>query len=466
MVSSFNKIDNLFDFTNYKNNIALISKDEEVTYSQIDEKALEIKEQIGNRSLVFLVCTNTIDSIISYIGILKSGAACLLVADMDISNLLDKYKPKYVFAPKEKELKGTVLKELDNYAITKTEFELEYELDEELAILLTTSGSTGSPKFVRIAYDNVIDNTNSITNYLKIDKSHRAITTMPMNYTYGLSIINTHLNKGASLVVTESSLMSREFWDLLKEKEVNNFGGVPYTYEILKRLRFEKMDLPSIRYITQAGGKLKKELVLDFHENCTKKNIEFIVMYGQTEATSRMSYLPSERLPLKAGSIGIAIPNGKFYLIDEDGNKIREPFKRGELIFEGKNVSLGYSIGFEDLNSGNDNNGLLHTGDLAQVDEDGFYFIVGRKKRFVKVFGNRVNLDELENMIKDYGYECACIGEDDSIIIHMVSEVDKLELLNKVMADTTLNKNAFKIEKIDEIPRNDSGKVLYYKLEE
>lgn len=458
------EIEKLFNFSNYKNRVALISENEEVTYSQINEKASEIEKLIGDRCLVFLICTNTIDSIISYLSILKSGSACLLVADIDISELVEKYKPRFIFSPKEKKLSGRIVKELNSYSLIKTNYETSYKISENLAILLTTSGSTGSPKFVRISYDNIINNTNSITEYLKIDNSHKAITTMPMSYTYGLSIINTHLNKGASLVVTEASLLSREFWSLLKDKNVTNFGGVPYTYEILKKLRFERMELPSLKYITQAGGKLKKNLVLEFYENCIKKDINFIVMYGQTEATSRMSYLPSTNIPSKPGSIGIAIPNGKFHLIDESGHEIKESFQSGELIFEGKNVSLGYSISFDDLKNEDENKGLLHTGDLAHVDEDGFYFIVGRKKRFVKIYGNRVNLDEFENIIKEYGYSCACTGEDDNITIHMVDDVDTVELFNKIMKDTTLNKNAFTLCKIDEIPRSDSGKILYSKL--
>ncbi|PHR69852.1 MAG: AMP-dependent synthetase [Arcobacter sp.] len=456
----------LFNFDNYKNNIALITNDREVTYKELDQLSYEVGMLLDNKSLVLLVCTNTIDSIISYIGIIKSGAKCLLVANTDIESLLEKYKPQYVFSPIEKNINAKVIKEFGSYIACKTNFDVDYEINNELAILLTTSGSTGSPKFVRLSYNNIVSNTTSISEYLKIKSSDRAITTMPMNYTYGLSIINTHLANGASLILTDESLMSKIFWSLIKEKKATNFGGVPYTYEMLKKLRFERVNLPDLKYITQAGGKLNKKLVLDFYEVCSKKNIKFYVMYGQTEATSRMSYLPLESLPEKAGSIGIAIPDGKFLIKDDKGCEIEDIDVRGELVYIGNNVSYGYSQSYHDLKEGDKNYGCLHTGDLATKDADDYFYIVGRKNRFIKVYGNRVNLDEFEHIITSYGYECVCTGEDDKLNIFLTDNtIEKLFLFNKLMKDTGLNKSAFNLVYIDSIPRSDSGKIIYYKLD-
>ena len=458
-------MNNLFNFSTYKNNIALISDKQEITYSELDSSSYEIQNLLNNNSLVFLVCTNSIDSIISYIGIIKSGAKCLLVNDTDIEHLLEKYKPHYIFSPKEKRLQGSLIKAFGDYVAYKTKYNINYKINNKLAILLTTSGSTGSPKFVRLSYDNIISNTKSISKYLNINSSHRAITTMPMNYSYGLSIINTHLANGASLILTDEPLMSKEFWSLIKEKQATNFGGVPYTYEMLKKLRFERVNLPDLKYITQAGGKLNTNLILEFNEICTKKNIDFYVMYGQTEATARMSYMPLDSLPKKSGSIGIAIPKGKFSIKDDNGSKIKETDITGELVYYGENVSFGYSQSYQDLKDGDENNGCLHTGDLAKVDKDGYYYIVGRNNRFVKVYGNRVNLDEFENIIKSYGYECVCTGKDDLLNIFITDKaIEKKILFNKLMQDTKLNKSAFNLIYIDTIPRSDSGKVLYYQL--
>jgi long-chain acyl-CoA synthetase len=460
-----NSINSIFSFEDHKNNIALVSSQREIKYDELDILSSKVKELLDNKSLVFLVCTNSIESIIAYIGILKSGAKCLLVADISIDGLLEKYKPHYIFAPKDKNIQGYSIKEFDEYTAYKTDYDIDYKINNELAILLTTSGSTGSPKFVRLSYDNIISNIESISQYLNIDSSHRAITTMPMNYSYGLSIINTHLANGASIVLTESSLMSKEFWTLIKEKKATNFGGVPYTYEMLKKLRFERVSLPDLKYITQAGGKLNKNLVLEFNEICQKKDINFIVMYGQTEATARMSYLPPESLDSKAGSIGIAIPNGKFSIKDENGCEIQDNDVSGELVYYGDNVSMGYSQSYYDLSEVDTNNGCLYTGDLAKRDTDEYFYIVGRKNRFAKIYGNRVNLDEFEQIVRSYGHECVCTSDDDKLDIFITDNtIDKNILFNHLMKDTGLNKSAFNLINIDAIPRNDSGKILYYKL--
>ena len=236
-----------------------------------------------------------------------------------------------------------------------------------------------------------------------------------MNYTYGLSIINSHLLVGAVLLLTEKALTQKEFWNFFKEAGATSFGGVPYTYEMLDRLRFYRMELPSLRYMTQAGGKLIPELHKKFAEYAEKNGKKFIVMYGQCEATARMGYLPADKAIEKCGSMGIAIPGGRFRLIGLDGSTVTEPYTTGELVYEGDNVTLGYAECGEDLLKGDEQHGVLETGDMAQFDEEGFYYIVGRKKRFLKIYGNRVNLDEIDRMVKGefLGIDCAAAGVDD-----------------------------------------------------
>ena len=332
-------------------------------------------------------------------------------------------------------------------------------------MLLTTSGSTGSPKFVRQSYTNIKANTNSIIQYLELDSSERPITTLPMNYTYGLSIINTHLAVGATILLTDKTLMQKEFWTFFKEQKATSFGGVPYTYEMLDKLRFMRMDLPTLRTMTQAGGKITPELHEKFAQFAFENNKKFIVMYGQCEATARMGYLPPESAVQKKGSMGIAIPGGSFSLIDIDGNEITNPNTPGELVYKGANVTLGYAENGNDLVKGDERNGVLITGDMAQFDDEGFYYIVGRKKRFLKIYGNRVNLDEIDRMIKaEYNIEVASSGIDDCMYI-FVTESDKADSVrNYVIGKTKLNPVAFKVIVIDEIPKNDSGKTLYREL--
>ena len=262
--------------------------------------------------------------------------------------------------------------------------------------------------------------------------------------------------------------MQKDFWTQLKEFKATSFGGVPYTYEMLDKLRFFRMNLPYLKTMTQAGGRLPLSLHEKFAKYALDNDKNFVVMYGQTEATARMSYLPQEKSLEKAGSIGIAIPGGEFSLEGEDGQKITQPNVAGELVYMGDNVTLGYAESREDLAKGDERNGVLHTGDMAKFDEDGFYYIVGRKKRFLKIFGNRVNLDETEQLIKTEFKEldCACCGIDDCMYIFVDSQNKVDEILHFISQKTGINHSAFKVKSIEKIPRNESGKVLYPSLEE
>jgi acyl-coenzyme A synthetase/AMP-(fatty) acid ligase len=385
-------------------------------------------------------------------------------------NLLSSYAPQYIWLPEEmkSEFEGLqpVYRSYD-YVLLQTTYDKNYPLNEELALLLTTSGSTGSPKFVRQSYANIRSNTDAIAAYLKLDETERPITTLPMNYTYGLSIINSHIMVGATILLTDKSLMQKEFWNFFRENGATSFGGVPYTYEMLKRLRFARMELPTLRTMTQAGGKLTPELQEEFAKYAAQTGKNFVVMYGQCEATARMGYLPPEKAVEKKGSMGIAIPGGKFTLIDGNGATVTQPHVPGELVYEGANVTLGYAECGEDLIKGDERNGFLTTGDMAQFDEDGYYYIVGRKKRFLKIYGNRVNLDEIDRLIKGQFEEidCASAGVDDHMYIFVTEESKAESVRNFVVQKTGLNQAAFQTVVLDAIPKNDAGKILYRELE-
>jgi len=460
---------------NFNKNIAVITEnDRKITYTELKNYCKELTDNIKSRCLVFNLCKNEIGSLIGYIGFLNAKIVPLMLkADLEdalFKSLLNEYKPSYIWLPRKSADKYDFKKIYGNfnYVLLKTNFTEHYALYEELALLLTTSGSTGSPKLVRQSYKNIESNTKSIIEYLELNEKEKVITTLPMNYTYGLSVINTHLYVGASIFLTEKTLIQKEFWQQIKNNNITSFGGVPYTYEMLFKLRFFKMNFPSIRYLTQAGGKLSPELHKNFAKWAKDNNKKFIVMYGQTEATARMSYLPAEKSLEKFGSIGIAIPCGKFKLIDSNGKKITTPETIGELVYEGDNVTLGYAEKGSDLAKGDNFCGKLETGDMAKFDNDGFYYIVGRKKRFLKIYGNRVNLDETENLIKTHfsDFECACSGIDDNMKI-FITDVDYKEKVVDFIADKTgLNRTAFKVEYINEIPKNESGKILYKKLME
>ena len=461
-----------------------------VSYAELKRMTDEWAAKVPPRSLVFLLVENNLDSLVAYVACLNHGIVPLMLdAKIDgqlLQRFIDVYHPDFIWRPMGA---GYVLEPRNTLNTRKEEgcipcdpcipwFEKK-SLFPDLALLLTTSGSTGSPKLVRQSYKNIKANMQSIVKYLKLDSTERPITTLPMNYTYGLSIINSHLAVGATILLTEKSIMQREFWNFFTEQGATSFGGVPYTYEMLDKLMFFRRKLPSLRTMTQAGGKILPALHQKFAEYAQREGKNFVVMYGQCEATARMSYLPPERALDKVGSMGIAIPGGRFELVRESLTTEYTEYteeKVGELIYYGDNVTLGYAECAEDLAKGDERHGRLETGDMARVDEEGFYYIVGRKKRFLKIFGNRVNLDETERLIKGAfpGIDCACGGVDDKMQIYVAADylnngthgIHGKEAIRDFVAEKThLNFKAFEIVEVEAIPKNASGKTLYSELD-
>ena len=464
----------MWKFSEYKDSIAAIDDNgQTLTYAELEHFSTELAGMC-KRTLVFNVCQNSIGSLAGYASMINSGIVPVMIAeDLDeelFISLLETYKPEYIWLPccSEKDIvEGDTICQRFGYKFIRTLFEEKTQMNDELALLLTTSGSTGSPKLVRQSYENIKANTESIVEYLELNETERPITTLPMNYTYGLSIINTHLYVGATILLTDKTLMQKEFWQFLKNESATSFGGVPYTYEILKKLRFFRMDLPSLRYMTQAGGKLTPELHREFAEYAEASGRKFIVMYGQTEATARMAYLPAEKALEKYGSMGIAIPGGKFTLIDVDGNEITESDVVGELVYEGKNVTLGYAENREDLKKPDERQGKLVTGDMAKRDEDGYFYIVGRKKRFLKMFGKRVNMDEIDRLMKMRfdGVDCASAGVDDKMYLFVTDASIVEEVRSYISEKIHINVSGIVAKYVEEIPKNNAGKTLYVELE-
>lgn len=465
----------MFEFTRYTNNNAVITdKGEQLTYGELNAETARFANAITEKGLLFCLCENSIGSLVGYVAcmehhipiVLLDGSKEILV----LQNLISIYQPEYIWIATDKKdsIGGETIYNYASYSLQKMHYEVEVEKPEinpELALCLTTSGSTGSPKFVRLSAKNVLANAESIAEYLEIDENERPITTLPSYYSYGVSVINSHLIKGATILLTEGTVAQREFWKFLKEQQATSIAGVPYTYEMLKMLRFFRMDLPYLKTMTQAGGKLNKDIAKEYIEFAQSKGKRFFVMYGQTEATARMSYLPLEHALDKYASIGIAIPRGKFSLIDVNGNTIEQPDLDGELIYEGPNVSLGYAECRADLAKGDENHGVLHTGDIARRDEDGYYYITGRMKRFVKIWGNRCNLDATEQLVKAITTSCACVGVDDKITIFVSQQGLEESIIKLLVEKTGFNNRAFSVRVIDKIPVKSSGKIDYQVLQ-
>ncbi len=383
-----------------------------------------------------------------------------------LKQMVEIYHPQFLWMPSSRaECFGEgVVYVYEEYSLVQLSYK-QYNISPNLALLLTTSGSTGSPKLVRLSADNLLSNARAIDEYLGITADERPITSLPMYYSYGLSIINSHLIKGATILLTDKAVIQKEFWQFAKRERATSMAGVPYTYEMLRRLRFFRMDLPDLKTLTQAGGKLNAKIAEEFIENAEAAGKRFFVMYGQTEATARMSYLPLDRAAEKYASIGVAIPGGKLWLMDADGNEITDADTDGELIYEGPNVCMGYAECREDLALGDENHGVLHTGDVARMDADGFFYITGRMKRFVKVWGNRCNLDAVEQLAKDVVTDCACVGVDDKISVFVTQADVEQRVKSHLMEKTHLHVSAFSVRVIDEIPKKDSGKIDYQALQ-
>ena len=466
MKSFFNDLDY------FSNSTVFSTITEQITYEHLSREIEEFSIHVRSRKLAFLLCENNIESVLGYLACLKNGVVPLLIgSSIDeelLLNLINTYQPNFIWTSRNFDSlnkEWMMIHRNRSYQLLGSIDQFQHSFHPDLALLLMTSGSTGSPVLVRISYKNLIENASSISQSLSISQQDIPITTLPMNYTYGLSIINSHLLNGCQMVLTEESILSKDFWALLNAKRVTTFGGVPYTYQMLRRLGFEKMYLPSITKLTQAGGKLDLNLVKYFAEVCADKGIQFFVMYGQTEATARMSCLPAKDAIRKAGSIGVPISNGSFYLLDEAENVISVSDEVGELHYKGPNVSMGYAYALSDFSKDDENKGVLATGDLAKMDEEGYYYIVGRKKRFIKVFGNRISLDEVENLSQKNGYYCVCTGIDDKLIIYTTHENDLHGLKDTISAKIGIHNSAITVRYIPDFPRNDSGKILYSKLQ-
>ncbi len=439
-----------------------------ISYSDLAEISDAGVHGIGTRQLVFCLCSNAVSSIIGYVGLVRQGHVCVMLpSNIELSRLetlIGLFQPNYIFASAE--VLGAfgfnMSQKVFDYGFARISKE-PVVMHPDLSLLMTTSGSTGSPRLVRISNSNSISNAGSIIESLSLRSTDRALTTLPMNYTYGLSIINSQLQIGGSLVVSDATIMDREFWTLVMESGATYFGGVPYTYQMLQRLGLKKLAGSNLRMLTQAGGKLDEESVIRVHSECASLGIEFNVMYGQTEATARISVLKSDLVPKHPWSIGHAISGGKLRVVNTESGMEVSQGVIGELEYSGPNVAMGYAGSSADLSREAEFGDTLRTGDLAVLEEDGFLRIVGRRNRFVKIFGNRVNLDDVEEMVIFNGLQAACTGIDDKITVHVIhsGDFDSASLQNSVAKFIGVHKNSIEIKKISKIPRSESGKVLY-----
>lgn len=433
-----------------------------VTYGDICDFSKEFAKHLPQRSLIFLLAENRIGSLLGYTAALSNRIVPLIISAATeeglYNHLYDLYKPEYLWLPESKTEGKEVVFSAWDYSLVKTGKQ-PTPMYDNLSLLLPTSGSTGSPKLVRHSYRNIEANADNVRRLFKLDGTEKAMAVLPMHYTMGLSVIASHLLAGATLLLSARSLLDKGFWATLKE--ATSFTGVPYSYEILTKMRFTRMDLPNLKVITQGGGKLTEAMWNTLAQYAQDKGKQFIATYGQSECTARMTYLPAKMALEKVCSIGIAEPGGQLSIVDDNGNESFEGEAQGEMVYRGDNVTLGYATCRDDLMKGDENFGVMHTGDLARRDSDGCYFIIGRLKRFLKIYGLRIGLDEVERMIKsEFRSDCYCKGDDEKLVILVTDPKLPDVLPNFIEEKTHLFHQRVKVQVVDAILRNEAGKVI------
>ncbi len=442
-----------------------------LTYISAIEKLMPSDRKL----LIALLCDNSTAGIASYLAALRTGHAVLLInanTDTSLKSLIfDMYSPEIIIftsgKPEIPEGYKTVSPSVSGLTAAFAQQPSGGSIYPDTALLLSTSGTTGSPKLVRLSYENIQANAVSIAEYLGITPDENSITSLPVSYSFGLSVVNSHLLAGASLVCTNTSVVTKDFWALFNELGSTSFAGVPFSYFMLERLRFEQMNTPTLQTMTQAGGRLAPEKVQIFSRMAQRKNFRFFIMYGQTEATARISYLPFERNQEKSGSVGIAIPGGEIIIV-RDGEEINEPGAEGEIVYKGANVMLGYAETRADLTKGDELRGRLNTGDIGYKDADGYLYLTGRLKRFIKIFGLRLNLDEVERMLESvFSLPVACTGNDENL--HLLAETSKdtdISEIKKQISDIyQLHHSAVHVHRTSSLPVTASGKKDYCAIE-
>jgi len=423
--------------------VAVLTDTAQLTYRELADRVAEATQALaGPRRLAMLETRNDIPTLVHYLGALAAEHVVLPVdARRDHTAIEQTYAPDIV---------------IDDRGVHHRQHDQRL-LHDDLALLMSTSGSTGSPKLVRLSHENLLANATVIVEYLGISETDRAATTLPMSYCYGLSVIHSHLLAGAGLILTDRSVVDGEFWELFRRHRGTSFAGVPYTFEMLESVGFDAADLPHLRYVTQAGGRMPPERVHRFAALALEAHFELFVMYGATEATARMSYLLPELALSRPNTIGRPIRDGSFTIEPLDGWTDDDV---GELVYRGPNVMMGYAHGPDDLALGKTVE-TLRTGDLARLCPDGLYEVVGRNSRFIKMYGLRIDLQQIEAALRGHGIPAFCTSDDDLILVAAAGRHEDREVQRAAAEAAGVPAGAVRAVGVEELPLLPSGKPDY-----
>jgi len=468
-----NAFDYFFEKTSEMDKNFLVGK-ENLSFGELYNSSLDLagylEKEFGRNKNILLLSVNNKFFLIAYFAIIKSGNVCIpLDPNIEKENLdyiSSLTNPVMIFLTRDIERKIAVgaTKLITPDIIANDEFkahfsEKEEEYDENnCAEIIFTSGSTGEPKGVMVSHKNLIANTESIITYLKLSQDDRMLVVLPFYYCYGLSLLHTHLRVGGSIVFNNSFIFIGGIIRDLLEQKCTGFAGVPSHFQILLRKsdNFKTTRFPDLRYVTQAGGKLAPIFIDEFRKS--HPEMTFIVMYGQTEATARLSYLPPEQYEARKGSMGKGIPGVELKVVNEKGEKIK-PGEIGEVIARGDNIMLGY-FGDEEGTRNTIRNGWLYTGDLGTVDKDDYIFLTARKKEIIKVGGKRISPKEIEAVILEIpevvdctieGIEDELLGEALKAIVVIRPENGKESMVERIKQHCSMHLALYKVPQIFEL---------------
>jgi acyl-CoA synthetase (AMP-forming)/AMP-acid ligase II len=461
--------------------VALRAADgQELSYNNLRKQVIDRSEMFSSdrTCLVFHFIQNSIEDVIGLFATLAAGhAVALLNPSLEVAVIQDlakRYEPDFAIGPIKtlQAISPTIGGERDIAELSVTKGLWKNPAPSALpvnalnSVLLSTSGSTGSAKFVRLSAQNLLVNARQIVRALDITQDDVACGHLSLHYSYGLSVLLSHLHAKASILLHDIGFMEAAFWDAARQARCTSLPGVPFHYEMLRRLDLEKLMVPDIKVCTQAGGRLQPKLIPFFSERMSARGGRFYVMYGQTEASPRMTTLAFEDVKEFPDSVGTALSEGRIEIQDEQGQAL-ETGQIGEVVYFGSNVMLGYALDRSDLAKGDVTGGVLRTGDLGRLDERGRLFITGRAARFAKILGLRVSLDEVEKMA-NIDYPVASLDIDGKLLVLLEGADDTVcqQVLISLSEALSIHPSYLKVRVIDALPRLASGKLDYRALKE
>lgn len=471
--------------------LAFITAEGQVSYALFRVMCARLAGELTERGIragdrVAILAKNSPFWAAAYLATLKMGAVAVPVSNQhppdEVQRALDFAKCKFLFLDKPAQVKYASLCSrlpcfllddnlLQAEAATWTESSPDFDLDSDAA-LMPTSGTTARPRLVRVTHRNLQANTDSIIEYLALTAAERMMVVLPFYYCYGASLLHTHLRVGATLVISNTFTYPETALEMMETRQCTGFAGVPSTYQILLRnSTFPKRELPHLKKLQQAGGKLHNALLQELAACHPAASV--YVMYGQTEATARLSYLPPELLQSKMGSIGRGIPGVSLKVLDENGTQI-QPGETGEIVAWGQNISPGY-LDDEEASREKFREGALYTGDLATVDEDGYIYIVDRKSDFIKSFGHRISSYEIESCLLQIPelVSAAVVGLPDEqagervaafVVRKTGSPLAEQDILRHCRAHLARHAVPAQVTFLPNLPLNAHGKVLKSEL--